>query len=126
MKNNNQTPSKVQQKKPTKPKDSQALQLEELERWRGESPAAGQVTEAKQLAQKTSEEEISHTLEAEMADESSRDLPARRNSAGQTTPDVTAENWSAEKLAQESIYQDETQVRAQMKAGKKTRSANAS
>ncbi len=126
MKNNNQTPSKVQQKKPTKPKDSQALQLEELERWRGESPAAGQVTEAKQLAQKTSEEEISQTLEAEMADESSRDLPARRNSTGQATPDVTAENWSAEKLAQESIYQDETQVKAQMKAGKKTRSANAS
>ncbi len=111
MKKTNQTLIKV--------KDSRELMIKDLERWRSESPAAGQVAEAK--AQKNSDEDSTQTLEQDMADPSSRDLPQRRNSPDQTTPDVKEQNWSAEKLAQESVYQDETQLKAQMKTGKKTR-----
>ncbi len=111
----------------TNRKDSRELMVKDLERWRGESPAAGQVAEAKQQAQKSSEseEDRSQTLQQDMADKSSRDLPQHRNSPDQITPDVTAQNWSAEKLAQESVYEDETQLKARMKTGKKTRAANA-
>lgn len=117
MKKNNQTLSNR--------KDSRELLVEDLERWRGESPAAGQVTEAKQQAQQTSEENSDQTIKQEMADESSRDLPQHRNSPDQISPDITAQNWSAEKLAQESVYIDEAQMKAQIKSGKKVRAANA-
>lgn len=98
---------------------------EDLERWRGESPAAGQVAEAKQQAQQTSEEKTAQTIKRDRADESSRNLPQRRNSPDQASPDVTAQNWSAEKLAQESVYEDEAQMKARIKSGKKVRAANA-
>jgi hypothetical protein len=117
MKKTNQTP-------PNR-KDSRELMIEDLERWRGESPAAGQVAAAKQEAQQTSEKNGEQTMKQEMASRSSRDLPRHRNSPDQTTPDVTAQNWSAEKLAQESVYEDEAQMKAQIKLGKKVRAANA-
>ena len=115
MKKTNQTPSNR--------KNSRELMKEGLERWRGESPAAGQVAEAKQQAQQTTEEKNDQTIKQKMADKSSRSIPQRRNSPGQTTPDVTAQNWSAEKLARESVYEDEAQMKARMKAGKKVRAA---
>ena len=98
---------------------------EDLERWRGESPAAGQVAEAKEQAQQTTEEKNDQTIKQEMADESSRSIPQRRNSPDQASPDVTTQNWSAEKLAQESVYVDETQMKAQIKSGEKVRAAAA-
>ena len=115
MKKTNQTP-------PNR-KDSRELMIEDLERGRGKSPAAGQVTAAKQQAQQTSEENSDQIMKQDMANESSRDLPRHRNSPDQITPDVTAQNWSAEKLARESVYEDEAQMKARMKAGKKVRAA---
>ena len=46
------------------------------------------------------------------------DIQAKRNSPEQSSPDVKAQGWSAEKLAEQSVYEDETLMKAQMKAGK--------
>jgi hypothetical protein len=110
---------------PSNRKDSRELLKEDLERWRGESPAAGQVTEAKEQAQQATQEKNDQTIKQDMADESSRSIPERRDSLDQASPDVTTQNWSAKKLAEESVYVDETQMKAQIKSGEKVRAANA-
>ncbi|NOT63978.1 MAG: hypothetical protein HOP19_27505 [Acidobacteria bacterium] len=133
-----QAQKKTQNKTPKKMMDSQKLMLEDLDRWRGESPAAGQVTQAteeKLVAQKT--EAVVKQTPAQpkqptganataMRDQSSQNLQTERNSAHQETPDVTAQNWSAEALAEQNVYEDETTVKARMKTGKKVRAAHSS
>jgi hypothetical protein len=40
------------------------------------------------------------------------------------TPDVKVEGWSAEEIAEESAYQDGTEVKEEMKEGKRVKREN--
>lgn len=101
--------------------DSQKLMNEDLERWRNESPAAGEVAKASRKAKLDTQRTVAAQKRAEqkVAESEAKDLTANRNSAQVSGPDVKAQGWSAEKLADESVYQDETVLKAQLKAGKK-------
>jgi hypothetical protein len=94
---------------------SHKLMLEDLERWRNESPAAGQLSKVSGKAKQKPTPLISGS-------EKKKAIPAKRNSGKTSSPDIKAQGWSAEELAEQSAYDDESQVKGQIKAGKKVTS----
>ena len=58
-------------------------------------------------------------------DKGAETLQSKRNSAHKHSPDVVTPNWSAEEIASESVYEDETTVKSKIRKGKQTRAANA-
>jgi hypothetical protein len=95
--------------------NSNKLMVEDLERWRNESPAAGQLSKVKGKAKQKTTPPISES-------EKTKAIPAKPNSGTTYSPDIKAQGWSAEELAEQSAYDDESQVKGQIKAGKKVSS----
>lgn len=92
---------------------SHKLLLEDLDRWRNESPAAGQLRKTKEKIKRKTKFLV--TMEGEKA----KTIPAKRNPDAQHSPDIKAQGWSAKELAEQSAYDDESLVKGQMKTGKR-------
>lgn len=92
---------------------SHKLLLEDVDRWRNESPAAGQLRKTKEKIKRKTKPLVSR--EGEKA----KTIPAKRNSGAKHGPDIKAQGWSAKELAEQSAYDDETLVKGQMKTGER-------
>lgn len=93
--------------------NSHKLMREDLERWRNESPAAGQLSKEKKRPKRETK------TPAIIEDEKAKTIPAKRNSGTNHSSDIKAQGWSAEELAEQSAYDDESLVKGQMKTGKR-------
>jgi hypothetical protein len=86
---------------------------EDLDRWRNESPAAGQLSKTKEKTKRKTKSLV--TMEGEKA----KTIPAKRNSGAKHGPDIKVQGWSAKELAEQSAYDDESIVKGQMKTGER-------